>query len=346
MKLGELLFEVGFKADTMKLKEFGRAVADLNMSSILSAGSFWALYEAAKSVINVAQDLGEGVNKFTMETGKSGDALQRWVKVGHQAGVTGDVIETTIRGIAESMAEIQMGKPPADANFWARIGLAPDLLSGKDPSVVFKDMLERLKSLGTTQSMALLQNYGKSVQLLDVIKQFPDLQKAYNDQIVLTPKELALINKNMIELNKASDRLQVVWAELGVTLLPAFDKMLIDFTALIDKMNKSENFKNFLELITKLTSLTGKVLGKSAEGYGKLYGDFKYAREHHPDEVVHPFMKPFWEWGKNSTSTAVTQHNTIHVHGVHDPEAVGKAVDDHLGKKIDHAIANGSTGGW
>lgn len=64
MKLGELFFELGFKSDHMKLKDFGKAVSELNMSSILSAGSFGAMIHGAKELISMADEMAHGVNKF------------------------------------------------------------------------------------------------------------------------------------------------------------------------------------------------------------------------------------------------------------------------------------------
>lgn len=346
MTIGELVFNLGFKADTMKLKDFGRAVADLNLSSIISAGSFGAFIETAKKWIDIAHGMGDGLNKFSMETGKSSEELQRWVKVGEAAQVSGGVVESTIRGIATSMAMIRAGKPPSDANFWSILGLGPQLMSNKDPSQVFMAMLQRLKMLKTDQAMVMLQNYGKNVELLDIIKQFPDLQKAYNDQTVLSPKQLASINQNAVLFTQTSQDLNMIWATLGTSILPGVNQALIQINASLDTMSKSEIFKDLQWFIGNFVSGQLGMLGQVGKGLGLL------VQAGNPN-TWRDMGRADAELARLSTSIKepvgsnnVTQHNQITVQGAHNAEATAKAIEEHLDKRIDHAIANGSTGGW
>ena len=55
MKIGELFVELGFHADTMKLKEFTSALGELSMSSVMSVLGLGTLYESVKKIMGIAR---------------------------------------------------------------------------------------------------------------------------------------------------------------------------------------------------------------------------------------------------------------------------------------------------
>lgn len=347
MTIGELVFNLGFKADTMKLKDFGRAVADLNVSSILSAGSFGALIETAKKFIDIAQGMGEGINKFTMETDGSSEAIQKWVKVGEKAGVTGGVVEDTIRGIRRSMDELRGGGIVHDSAFWTTLGLGPELLMEKDPSKMFGVMMQRLQAMGSDQARLKLERFGKSTELLDILKQFPNLQEAYNKAQGLSEAQLAKINTNMMMTKQLSQDIQLIWADMGTTLLPALDKIILDLDGLLTKIRSSKDFMALLHFYGKAFEGAGQVGGLLGKGAGNLYNTltpFASGLVKNQNPAVLPFFSPLAAIQSGmGAQTNVTQHNQIVIQGAHDKEAVAKAVDEHLGRRIDHATASSST---
>lgn len=360
MKLGELFFNLGFKADTMKLKDFGRAVADLNMSSVLAATGFGAVYEGAKKLIQIAENIAQGTNKYTRETEKSSDAFQRWVGLAKVAGVDGKIMEQTLRDIAEAHQDLLMGKAPKNAQFWNFLHLTPDIMSGKDPGEVVFKMFERLKGYSTEQQASILRNLGMSIELLDIEKQFPDLRKAYNEQTILSGKELAEVNNSMKLAAQLSADMEKIWGHIGVTLLPIADGFVHIAQSLDDNILKSKQWKAYLEGVAFVMSSIAHPI-KSA----MLLADANGSKD---DWKFKPMFRFPWQKfnldgsiapsGKDLSRASdvvgsdlqpkvhVVQHNQITVQGSHDPEAVAKEVDKQIGRHIDHAVASGSPGGF
>src|ERR1019366_3865955 len=191
MKIGELLFELGFKADTMKLKDFGKAVADLNMSGIMAATGFGALYEGAKKIIDMADDLALGVNKFGRETGQSTTEIQKWNKMAEQMGVSSGVVAGSVSTLEDSLFKMKF--TGEGSNIWAKLGLDPT--HTKSMFDVLSMLRTRLKGMGTEQQRFFLEQLGLSTEMLNMFKLTDSQWADINKQQALSTDQLDQMNE-------------------------------------------------------------------------------------------------------------------------------------------------------
>ena len=354
MKLGELFFDLGFHADTMKLKDFGKAIGDLNMTSILAVGNFGALYEGAKHLIDIAHDMGEGVNKFSMETGVSKDSLQRWQGVATDAGVSIDSVNQSLSIIRKTMDDIAHGQAP-DARFnWIR-GMILDMQHAKDASEPFMLMLKDLQSGSPDRARFLVNQLQFPPELLEIMKQIPDIQKNWNSQIILSDTELDDIQNNTKLMQTFTRDLNLLWAQLAKPILPEVNSALETINKTLREMQLSPDMQALLHFSAQVAKGIGGTLGLSWHGWEKI-GQYSsaLAKLTIPANSIafSPTVGPLvtaqmlGSMQDRANSQNITQHNTIKIDGSLDPQAVAKAVDAQLGKHIDHAIATGSTGTW
>jgi len=115
MQIGNdgLFIELGFKADTAKLKDFIHAVGDLNMTSIMSSLGLGALYEATQKIANVADTAAMKLYNFHQQTGLPTDSLQQFSRFAEQMGASQDAVESYIRSLQDLKENYRMGNPLA-----------------------------------------------------------------------------------------------------------------------------------------------------------------------------------------------------------------------------------------
>lgn len=346
MKIGELLFELGFKADTMKLKDFGRAVSELNVSSVLTAGAFGAVYEGAKHLIGLADDMALGVNKFSRETGQSTQDIQKWNAMAQQMGVSAGTVASSVSTLEDNLFKMKF--TGEGTNIWNMLGLDPR--HTKDMFEVLSMLRSRLKNMSTEQQRFFLQNLGLSTEMLNIFK-------LTDQQWADIPKQQALSNeelKKMDEFHKSSQKLShdiaIAWADIGVSLIPIAEKII----KISDNMNNiarnSKDFQNFLGFIAKAGEGAGQLLGKSAEGWGKIFQYAQYAGQQlAPESAVSmlPFTNPGIAPGMSSISKVnhVTVSAPITINS-NDPETTAKIVQKHLDKQTNDAVDDRPEGSY
>lgn len=248
MTIGELIFEVGFKADTMKLKDFGKSVSELNLTSILAAGSFGTLYEGAKALIGIADDMALGINKFGRETGQSTQEIQKWTKVAEQMGVSADVVTGTVAGLEDSIFKMKF--TGENSNLWNMLGLDPRKTSNMFD--VLTMLRSKLKDMSTEQQRFFLERLGISTEMLNMFKMTDQEWGDIGKQMVLSTTQLDTMQDYHKSLIQDGENLKMIFADLGVALEPTL-KALVDMLNSFDLVVlKSWEFKGVLDTIAQI----------------------------------------------------------------------------------------------
>ena len=107
MIVDELFVALGFKTDTLKLKEFISALGELRMSSIASAVGVGWLYEATRKAISVATEASMSTWQFSEMTEISTKKTQQFVNVFEKLGVSVEEAKGSLSGLKTAMFEAQ-----------------------------------------------------------------------------------------------------------------------------------------------------------------------------------------------------------------------------------------------
>lgn len=283
MKLGELFFNLGFNADTMKLKDFGKAVSDLNMTSILTAGSFGLVYEGAKALIGIADDMSLGISKFGRETGQSTTEVQKWNKMAEQMGISSGVVQNTVAGLEDSL--FRMRVTGEKSNIWSMLRIDPTHTN--DMFKVLTMLRERLKGMGTETQRFFLENLGISTEMLNMFKLTDQQWNDINKQAALTPGQLDKMVAYHKTLVQYSQNLNLIWADLGVSLIPIL-KSLMDVANSIDiNILKSKEWEKILALISKSMELIAHPV--------KTIRELTGTEDSKQDKTFHPLFRFPWQ---------------------------------------------------
>lgn len=109
MSLGELVVNLGVKADTFTVKDFSKALWDVPLSAATAVAS---LAGVSLSLVGLTQDvmgMTTGLRVFTAETGISDKALQQWQQTAKEAGLGADTATSFITRISQLQAGFKTG---------------------------------------------------------------------------------------------------------------------------------------------------------------------------------------------------------------------------------------------
>lgn len=316
--IGELVFKVMFQADTMKLKDFSKAVGELNMSSIVSAGNLGLLYEGAKSLINLTDNVALGINKFGRETGQSREEIQKWDKMAEQMGVTTGSVEGSITSLVDGL--YRMKRFGENSNIWGQL---IDPTKTKDMFQVLTMLRERFKGMAVDEQRYYLQKLGLDTQLLNILDLSDGKWKEISAIWALSIEQLDKMDEHHQQMVKSQQALQRAYQDFGSTIAPistAFDHWK---TAVLEILTNSKIWKSTMEGIgygieeglSKGNALTdiGKLI--QASDPGNLYklsptmwdknGNYNPMNALGPAVALHP------------PKTTVNIKNTIHTSDPH-----------------------------
>lgn len=303
MNLGELVVQLGVKADTFTVKDFSKAIGDIpfSVASALTsiAGLSFGFVEMTKNVL----DMTTGFRVFTAETGMNTRSLQQWQMVAKQAGLPGDIVTGAMSSLTSMMAQMSLGHglPSAAAQAFGLLGF-----KGSDFNLNSADMLNKIQSgvMGKNprQATELLKALGISPDMMAVFKTpasererlTPTMSQGEIDQMAGFQKELAIFNQAALkEFVEALHQIEPYMADLT--------KAMVD-----------------------IIHIGGQAAGGTLGFLKMLFGN---------DPMVEKWIEStsnesFEKYKRTHTATGALKSDvnvTNHIYGVSDPEAAGKA---------------------
>jgi hypothetical protein len=337
MTIGELFIELGFKADTMKLKDFMHSVAELNMSSIAAALGLGTLYESTSKIMSIADQAAMSVFGFTQVTGISGKEVQQFSAITEQLGVSSQEAQSSLKGLQSAMMNVRLNRGNAE----------PFLLAGID--ITEKDIFKTIKQLQDfiKQSSApdsikrmIIAEMGLSEGMFTVLKNTEDITQAIEEQRYAYEKQI----ETMVRFHKVNadlgNTLKLVWTDIASLIEPVIEslehllKLVIEF---FDNILGGK--KNFMESVGSYTKgfmnwLMPFLPEDSWNKLGDLFNPFKSkvigGYEIPGIQNLLPPISPLTmsSLGGTGTSNVVQNDIDVDVSGVNDPiEAANHAIN-------------------
>ena len=290
MNIAELFILLGFKADTMKLKEFVSAVGSLNMSSVMSAVGLGVLYEGISKIMGIADSAGMGIWNFSQVTGIASKEVQQFSNYSEEMGATADEAKNSLANLQMSMAKVKLG----EGNIRPFYMMGVDL-NEKD---IFKTMIQiqnflKNSPMDATLKRMIVAEAGVAQGLIPVLENTKDLtaemvkQGYINDQEIEKTREFHKVNREL-----GADMI-ILWTQIGAVLTP------------------------FVDGLTKISDLLLKIT-RTGKGWGNLFGTLgKDLWESTSFSMI----------GKAMSGGDTTNHIAIEVNGAQSPEATGHAIN-------------------
>lgn len=163
MNLGEFVVKLGFSADTLKLKDFTKAIGDIPVevaSSIAALAGFeYELMKLTEQAIETAV----GFQLFTNETGLSWKELQKWQIVAQQANVSAESMTSSVEALEHQMAEIRLGRGNIAPFQMLGIGVNQSAFQALD------QIRQRIQGLDKATATNLITQMGLTPEMMNVL---------------------------------------------------------------------------------------------------------------------------------------------------------------------------------
>lgn len=342
MKIGELFYEVIFKADKMKFNDFIKSIGNLNMNSIKGAGGLGLLISQTKKIVNEANEATKAINKWGRETGLSRQDLQKFSKVAETLEVSTETVASGFKAIDDAMGDLDHG---IGSNIWAAwFGFDPRDMDTVERMV---KMAQALDAQGDNfyRKRMMLSGIGMSDEWIPIFDKLLKNQEKFNSNMVLSNDQLDEIDKYNQSLVKAGHELNLIWHDLGIVLSKSFSPMLEGVAHTAELVRNSEAWHNSLLLIQSvLDSLFSKeffkrlfskdVLKHTVEGWKGIAGIIHPKVTGLQDRVAQVLLTnrnnaEIARKMDQESATRMILNAPIHIHGV-SPEKTAEQVKKEL----------------
>lgn len=213
-----LYVKLGFHADTTKLKDFIRAIGDLNMKSVMSAVGLGGLYAATQKIADIANEASMKLYNFHQQTGMDTTELQQFSRFAEQMGAGKDAAEAYVRSLQDLKESYRTAQP--GATFAIQMtGLDPNKLD--DFKYVQKTLREFYNGAAPDIDKLRVAQELHGVALLGAYKASEDLWKSQYKLDVISDKERDSIALQNSAWHKMGQEWVVVATRIQVMLVPA-----------------------------------------------------------------------------------------------------------------------------
>lgn len=164
MNIGELFITLGFNADTVKVKDFVKSVAELPVMAVEAVAALAGIDYELLQITKNAMDAAVSFQMFGEETGLSWQELQRWQIAAEQANVSAGAVASSVSAIQRNLAEISLG----------RGNIAPFQILGigtqQDAFGVLTQLRERLRGVQPAMATNLVTQMGIDPSMVHILQ--------------------------------------------------------------------------------------------------------------------------------------------------------------------------------
>lgn len=226
MNLGELVLQLGVKADTFTVKDFSRAIGDIPLSVASAITSLAGLTIGFAEMTKQVLDMTSGFQVFTAETGMNTRSLQQWQMVAKQAGLSGDIVTSSLTVLSSLMGQMRTGHVNAGAmTALGQLGIRNFQAS---PYEMLSQIQRGSMGMNPQAATALLGAIGISPEMMRVFQTPASVREQINplmsqgeiSQMADFQKELATFNQTVMkEFVSALEKIEPYMADLTEALV-------------------------------------------------------------------------------------------------------------------------------
>ena len=238
MKIGELIMELGFHADTMKLNDFVRSVGELNMSSIIAGGSLAGLVDGAKNLLEGTAGLARDMRMFGTETGLSSERMNSWSKAAEQIGLKGDVVESSLRRIRDVQSNLNTNGQ-VDPMFMRAIAILDMHGAGitgplENAFTQVKKAQSVFKDLTVDQQMAVSKQMFGNIQMMDFLSEGKDFWDKIDKHATISQQDIQTMKELNAEWAQFSQNLVIAGNKFATEVAPAVKEIIAELNSFVN----------------------------------------------------------------------------------------------------------------
>lgn len=251
MQIAELFVNLGIKGTEKTvgaLSTVKKGLGDISSMSLeAKAGILAALY-GLERLTAASGAAGTNFTNFTALTGMSAQALQRWQYAARQAGISGQEMEGSLKGVQNAMTNMLLGNgmPAGFGIVASKVGL--DMTRLRDTQYVMAQLQKFAQQVPADVASNVIKSFGVGEGVIAAMRRNSFRPDVFAKAPAYSDKEIG-----------ALDKANIAWSNLGQKIEMAIGHF---------------NAKHGLELVRDITVITDKVL-KLSEAFMKLADQLK-----------------------------------------------------------------------
>lgn len=285
MKVGELIYELGFHFDTTNLKQFMGMVGELNMGSLLASTGWGMLVKGAiegvQAITGFIDPLAKNAQEmrtFENVTGLSAQEMKKWGYAAEQLGVSSDTVKKSLSQLQDKMASIGPGSIRPDSAFIEALGKFKALggvdLSGTKNEFQFYDQV--IKNIDTVKNAVrrkeILVGFGLDETTMDIAREKEKFFSERAKYVAPDTEQIDKLKEYSSEFNKLGNQLVQFKTDIVVGLSEPFTRALKDMNALVESMNRNKTGANLVDGLKALVPTTDNTM-YAAKFWADKYND-------------------------------------------------------------------------
>lgn len=262
MKIADLFVNIavkGAKEVGTGLKGVRSGLGDVKSMSLEAKAAIFGVIYGLQNMMNKSGQLGVGMSNFAAATGLSAKSLQQWQYAARQVGVESAEVESTLRGVQNSMTNMLLGKGKPEGMTMLANTVGFDEKQARDTFYVLEQLQKFAQVVPADVAGQMIKSFGVSEGVFAAMK-----KNAFRPDMLA--KAPTYSNSEIENLSRA----QVIWGNLGNKVEMAFGRFTAkhgagvagDISELVDKIILLS--EALVRLSEKLQIF--KLIGKSIEG--------------------------------------------------------------------------------
>jgi hypothetical protein len=268
MNIGELFINLGIKGAEKTVGALGgvrKGLGEISSMSLEAKAGLLAVFYGLERLTQASNGMGTNLRNFNALTGLSAKSLQQWQYAARQAGISGEEMTGSIKGVQNAMTNMALGKGAPEG-----LGIIAQAVGGLDPSklqdtfYMLSKLQEAARKLPAAVGNVVLKSVGLNEGTISAMRRGAFNAEAFRNAPTYSEREIQQLDKANIAWSNLSNKIQMAvgrWnAEHGPKLVDDISKLTDNILKLVDA---------FTKLADKLKLFEG--LGKVFEGWGLIF---------------------------------------------------------------------------
>lgn len=333
MKIADLFAEVGFKFDSVKLREVSKLIGDLNISSIIAAGSMVGLGLEIKNLIDSTSQLSSTLTTIKTNTGVDNQFSQQFENAAKAMGSSKEAADGLINSLSKIKQSVKFGG--AVPRGLALMGINYQDIIGSEEDLIAKinRILSQKPQLNTQAQKEAWASFISSIN--SDLGATPDLLKALSNPTLFDTmhKFLTLSESEISDNVEATKQWTIAVENVNIELMKTADKLLPAITNILKSFNEgggiqrvADALKGIGDEIYKASIVFGIIKNYAAAGALNLGSALSYPLIN-ASKLGNEIRKDF----SSQTTTVKIDVAPITIQA-NDPHEFVKRFDDHFKK--------------
>lgn len=269
MNIAELFVNLGIKGAEKTVGALGsvkKGLSEISSTSLEAKAGILAAVYGFEQMMARSGAMGTTLTNFAAATGLSSKTLQEWQYAARQAGVSGEELMGSVKGVQNSMTQMLLGKGAPEGLGIVSKTVGFDPKRARETFYVMEQLQKAAQALPKDVGRKVIESFGISEGV------FAGMQRNK-----FTPEIMAKAPKYSSKEQTSLDSSNIAWANLGNKIEMAFGHfnakhggMIVgELAKVVDQVMKlAEAFERLAEKMKLL-----QLIGKAFEGWGMIFGE-------------------------------------------------------------------------